>query len=207
MVLPPGARQSLGIPMGAFSSNGSQSSRYEEVPEGYDRFVLENYTPEQMKLFGQQFSQVDPGGYLSKLASGNEGVFQDIEKPALQQFNALQGNIASRFSGAGMGARNSSGFQNSINAASQDFAGQLQSNRQQMRRQAILDLMGLSNQILGQKPYETGLAEIPQQEQGKALGGWGGAIGTAGGAAIGTYLGNPLLGAKMGYAAGTAIDQ
>ena len=195
------------MPMGAYSSNGSSSNMSEYIPEGYEDFRLKNYTPNQMNLHDQQFGTVDPNGYLAKLSRGDTNTFGEIEAPALQQFNALQGNIASRFSGMGMGSRNSSGFQHAMSSASQDFASQLQANRTQMRRQAIMDLMGLSNQILGQKPYETGLAEMPQQEQGKALGGWGGAIGTAGGAAIGTYLGNPLLGAKLGYAAGTAIDQ
>ena len=193
------------MPSGAYSSSGSYSKPYatsrEMVPEGYDQFKLKNYTPEQAKLHEQGFSQVDPNSYLSQLASGNTNAFAEMEKPALQQFNALQGNIASRFSGMGMGSRNSSVFQQNMSAASQDFAGQLQANRSKMRQQAIMDLMGLSNQLLSQKPYETGLAQQPQQEQGKALGGWGSVIGGVGGGIAGMYMGNPMLGASLGSTA------
>jgi hypothetical protein len=193
------------MPPGAYSSSGSYSNApaqtREQDPEGYSSYKLNNYTDQQMQLHGQQFGQVAPNSYLSRLAAGDPNEFAAMEKPALQQFNALQGNIASRFSGMGMGARNSSGFQNSMNSAAQDFAGQLQSNRAKMRQQAIMDLMGLSNQILGQKPYEKGLVQEPHEEQGKALGGWGSVIGGVGGGIAGMYMGNPMLGASLGSTA------
>lgn len=195
----------MGMPSGAYSSSGSYSNApkqsREYIPEGYDDFKLNNYTDQQMQLHGQQFGQVAPNSYLSRLAAGDTNEFAQMEKPALQQFNSIQGNIASRFSGMGMGARNSSGFQNSMNSASQDFAGQLQSKRADMRRQAIMDLMGLSNQILNQKPYEKGLAQEGYPEQGKALGGWGSVIGAVGGGIAGKYMGNPMLGASLGSTA------
>ena len=53
-----------------------------------------------------------------------------MEAPALKQFSGLQGNLASRFSGMGSGARRSSGFQNTSNQAASDFAQQLQANKQ-----------------------------------------------------------------------------
>ncbi len=199
----------MGMPSGAYSSNGSYSKGYaqsrEIVPEGYEDYKLNNYTPEQQQLHEQGFSQVAPNSYLSRLAAGDESEFAKMEKPALQQFNSIQGNIASRFSGMGMGSRNSSGFQNSMNSAAQDFAGQLQSKRAEMRRQAIMDLMGLSNQILNQKPYEKGLAQEPQQEQKPAMGGWAPVIGAGVGAVGGAYMGNPVAGAKIGYVLGSAI--
>lgn len=195
----------MSMPSGAYSSNGSYSKPYEMsreiVPEGYEDYQLKNYTPEQFALHQQQFGQVSPSSYLSRLAAGDPNEFAQMEKPALQQFNALQGNIASRFSGMGMGSRQSSGFQHSMSAASQDFAGQLQSKRADMRRQAIMDLMGLSSQILSQKPYEKGLAQQPHEEQGKALGGWGSVIGGVGGGIAGMYMGNPMLGASLGSTA------
>ncbi len=193
------------MPSGAYSSNGSYSNAPHQVrdqdPEGYSSYKLNTYTDPQMQLHGQQFGQVAPNSYLSRLAAGDTSEFSQMEKPALQQFNALQGNIASRFSGMGMGSRNSSGFQNQMSAASQDFAGQLQANRAKMRQQAIMDLMGLSNQILGQRPYEKGLAQEPHEEQGKALGGWGSVIGGVGGGIAGMYMGNPMLGASLGSTA------
>jgi hypothetical protein len=193
------------MPSGAYSSNGSSSNMSETVPVDYSKFKLNNYTPDQMQLHQQQYSQVDPNSYLSKLANGDQNAYEEMERPALQQFNSIQGNIASRFSGMGMGSRNSSGFQNSMNSASQDFAGQLQSKRADMRRQAIMDLMGLSNQILNQKPYEKGLVADAQQEQKPAMGGWAPVIGAGVGAVGGMYMGNPVAGAQIGYGLGSAI--
>jgi hypothetical protein len=65
--------------------------------------------------------------------------------------------MASRFSGFdknALSARKGSGFQNSANQASSDFASQLQSNRMNIRNQAIKDLMGMSNDLLNQRPYQ-----------------------------------------------------
>ncbi len=190
----------MGMPSGAYSSQ-------DYIPEGYDKFQVGQYTPQQMKLHSEMFQHAGPNSYLSKLASGNQNQFAEMEAPALRQFNALQGSTASRFSGMGMGARNSSGFQNTMSAASQDFAGQLQSNRQKLQRQAIMDLMGLSNSLLGQRPYERGLAQEPQE--GDESSGWGGIIGTGvgavGGGIAGFYAGDPYHGALLGASVGNKL--
>jgi len=138
---------------------GAYSSAKEKIPSGYKKFSIANYTPEQMELFYQMIDELGPDSFLSRLAGGEEGIFDEVEAPALKQFNELQGGLASRFSGMGMGARKSSGFQNASNTAAQDFASQLQSNRQGLQRQAQQDLAGYKNQLLGQRPYETGLTE------------------------------------------------
>lgn len=172
------------MPQGAFSSQDYRAPQ-EKRPHGYSQFSMNQYTPQQQKLFGQQFNQVGQGSYLDRLAGGDESLYAEQEAPALRQFNELQGNMASRFSGQGMGARNSSGFQNSMNAASQDFAGQLQANRQNLRRQAILDLMGISDQLLGQRPVERGLVQKPAKK-----GGWGETVGTLFGGMAGMMTGD-----------------
>ena len=125
-----------------------------KIPSGYRSGQVAQYTPEQMQLYQQSFGQVSPDSYLSRLAGGDESLFNEIEAPALKQFSGLQSNIASRFSGMGMGGRRSSGFQNTMNTAAQDFASQLQSQRQGLQRQAIQDLRGLTNDLLGYRPYE-----------------------------------------------------
>ncbi len=119
-----------------------------------------------MDLFKQMFSQVSPDSFTSQLAGGDEDMFNQLEAPALKQFSGLQGQLASRFSGMGMGGRNSSGFQNASNQATQDFAGQLQSQRLGLQQDAIKNLMGFSDLILGQKPYEQFLSEKPQKQPG-----------------------------------------
>lgn len=121
---------------------------------GYRHFKTQSFTPEQMKLFQSMFGQLGPDSFLGRLAGGDESMFEQLEAPALRQFSSLQGQLGSRFSGMGTGARRSSGFQNTANQAASDFAQQLQSQRMGLQRQAINDLMGFQNQLLGQRPYE-----------------------------------------------------
>lgn len=134
-----------------------------KIPKGYKLGQIQNFTPEMMELFNQLFSHVGPESYLSRLAEGDEDLFNEIEAPAKRDFTGLQGNLASRFSGQGMGARRSSGFQNTMNAASSDFAQDLQSKRQGLQRDALKDLMGFSNDLLNQKPYESLITEKPKK--------------------------------------------
>lgn len=124
------------------------------IPKGYRKGQITQYTPEQMGLFGALFSHLGPDSFINRLASGDQSMFEQLEAPALKQFGELQGNIASRFSGMGSGARRSSGFQNTMNQASSDFAQALQSQRLQLRNQALQDLFGMSEKLLGQRPYE-----------------------------------------------------
>lgn len=121
------------------------------APSGYRQF--EQFTPEQMGLFQQLFSHLGEGSYLSKLAGGDEQLFQQLEAPALRQFSETQGNIASRFSGAGTGGRRSSGFQNTMNQAASDLSQNLQSQRMGLQNQAIKDLMSMSHQLMNESPY------------------------------------------------------
>src|ERR1043166_5744377 len=80
---------------------------------GYKNASIQQFTPEQMKLFEGLFSNVGPDSYLARLAGGDQGIFNQIEAPAMQQFNDFSANIANRYSGmGGVGARRSSGFQN-----------------------------------------------------------------------------------------------
>lgn len=168
---------------------------------GYKQGQMQQFTPEQMDLYKQMFSHLGPDSYTARLAGGDQSLFDEMEAPGLRQFNELQGGIASRFSGMGAGARKSSGFQNTTTAAAQDFAGQLQANRQQMQQQAIKDLMGMSNDLLNQRPYENYRVEPREKKSG-----WqqfaAGALPLAG-AAAGGYAGG-TQGAKWGYKAGQA---
>lgn len=160
------------------------------VPKGYNLGQLQQFTPEQQQLFQQLFGQVGPGSQLSRLAGGDQSQFEQMEAPALRQFGALQGNLASRFSGMGtLGARRSSGFQNTATSAASNFAQELQANRQGLQRQALMDLMGISNQLLGQRPYDRALYEKPQKQLSflQQLG-----IGLSGG--IGEGLGKGVAG-------------
>ena len=103
------------------------------------------------KVQGPTLGGVD---FLSKLASGDQGQFQQLEAPALRQFGQFQGDIASRFSGAGSGARRSSGFQNVMGGAGADLAERLASNRMGLQQGAIDQLMRLYSQLMENDPYQ-----------------------------------------------------
>jgi len=149
-----GYRGPTGMSVGS-SSTGMQ----EKIPKGYQKGVLNNFTPEQHNLFQQLFGQLGPDSFTSRLAGGDEDIFNQIEAPALKQFSGLQGQLASRFSGMGSGVRRSSGFQNTANQAASDFAQQLQANRVGLQQNAIKDLMGFGNELLNQRPYEQTLTK------------------------------------------------
>lgn len=129
---------------------------------GFTPMQMQQFTPEQMQLFQQMFGRLGPDSFLGKLAGGDQSMFDQLEAPALRQFQGMQGQLASRFSGMGQGARRSSGFHNTMNQASSDFAQDLQSQRMGLQNQAIRDLMGMSNQLLQQRPYEQFITEKKQ---------------------------------------------
>lgn len=146
----------MASPTGQSQRGNSTGNFKEKRPHGYQKFSMANFTPEMMDKFMEWMQLTNPEGDLSRLAHGDEEYFNQIEAPALKQFSALQGNLASRFSGQGMGARHSSGFQNTVGQAGSDFAQQLQANRQGLQRQAQQDLSSMYSNLLGQKPYDQG---------------------------------------------------
>jgi hypothetical protein len=175
-----------------------------EIPSGYREGSMNQFTPEQHQLYRQQFEHVSPNSYLSRLARGEEGIFDEIEAPAMRQYQQQVGNLASRFSNYGTGGRHSSGFQNQATAGAANFAQGLQSKRQDLMRQALSDLMSYSQNLLGQRPYEQFITPKQQKESS----GWGGFFGGALGGAGGFLAGGPtgaLTGAKLGYDIGSGF--
>lgn len=153
---------------------------------GYNQITL-GADPRTIKLWEQLMGGISPGlqgglGRTSQLASGgSEEMWNQLEAPALRQFGQLQGNIASRFSGMGSGARRSSGFQNALGGASTDLAERLQSQRISLQQQAIRDLMGMSQTLLGTPLSDTALIPREKPWWQEFLTGIGGAAGQAGG--------------------------
>lgn len=182
------------------------------VPKGYAAGSLQQYTPGQMDLHNQQFGLVGPESQLYQQAQGNDAGFSSYEDYANRQFQNFSGQNASRFSGAsgfgnfgsgGMSARRGSGFQNQQTQGAEDFASQLAMQRQGLQRQALQDLMGMSNTILRQQPNQNYLVRKQPEEQsfwskiaGAGLpiagGAIGGAFGGPAGAAVGSQLGGAL---------------
>ena len=140
---------------------------------------------------GQGLGQYVSGltGKVGGLATGaSDEDWQKLEAPALRQFGATQGNLASRFSGmGGSGSRNSSGFQNTMGEAGASLAEQLQSQRMGYQTQAQQQMMQMINMLLGRDTLNQGF--VPEKEnflKQLTLAGVG-----AGGKAAGAYLGRP----------------
>jgi len=127
------------------------------IPRGYRLGKIQQFSPEQVELFSQLFSHVGPQSYLSRLSRGEEGL--PDEEQAWRDYQGSIGGLASRFSGMGTGLQKSSGFQNTMSQSAQDFALGLKSQRQQLQREALQELFGLSEALLGQRPSEQFLVQ------------------------------------------------
>ncbi len=178
-------------------------------PSGYDVVQTPQMSPEMIQMIQQLRGKVEPGalgsiGDLSKLAAGGtEDTWKQLEAPALRQFGQLQGNIASRFSGAGMGSRRSSGFQNALSGESTDLAERLQSQRLGLQQGAQNQLMSLYSQLMQMNPYEISLME--KKKKGFSGLNWGGALqGATTGAAAGSAA-HPIFGTIGGGILGGAL--
>lgn len=155
------------------------------IPAGYRGGSIQQFTPEESALRQQNMALLGPNSKLRGMAEGSDEGFADFENYANRQFQEFSGQNASRFSGLGMGARRGSGFQNAQTQGAQDFAGQLSMQRQGLQRQALMDLMGLSDTLLGQREQEQIL--LPKSQKSKwwepLLSGAGQAAGQAAGSA------------------------
>lgn len=190
------------------SSMSGSKGPYEgmKLKSGEKLQQIPNYTPQQMQLHDQQYAHVGPDSYTARLAAGDEGLFNEMEAPAMRQFQELQGENASRFSGMGMGARKGSGFQNYQNTATSNFAQDLQSKRQELMRNALKDLMGMSDSLLKQEPWDTE-AIVPKPKKSFLEQMFAGAAPIAGAVGGGILSGGNPAGVMAGYQAGNAASQ
>lgn len=127
---------------------------------GYDLVSIANKTPQQSALSQGVTSRAQGGinssvDYMTRLVQGDPEMFAQLEAPALRQFGQLQGNIASRFSGMGSGARRSSGFQNTMGAAGEDLAERLQGQRMNLQQGASQSMMNLYSQLMGEDHFDS----------------------------------------------------
>ncbi|HEX5553455.1 MAG TPA: hypothetical protein VFX43_09425 [Chitinophagaceae bacterium] len=181
---------------------------------GYDVAQIPTMSPETMQFFQSILGKVQPGAEsainrLSALAGGEESAFAPMEKYAQSQFQERLGDISSRFSGAGLGGRHGSAFQNAVSGAGADLAERLASQRLSYQQQAQNQLLELAHALMGQRTHETALFPEEKPWWQKLLGSTAPIIGTAGGAALGA-LGGPggaLAGAKLGSQVGSAFGR
>lgn len=144
---------------------------------GYDTRHIQNFTPEQLNLLeslipANQKGAVAGTDFLSRLASGDENIFKEIEAPAHEKFQEFLGEAGSKF--GHLGATGSSGFQNLISGESSRMAQDLASQRTGLRTKAIESLLSQSKNLIGERPYENVL--LPQKQKmdyGKLVGEYG----------------------------------
>ena len=187
--------------------SGKSLSRNDKIPSGYRAGQLQQFDPQQTELYNQLYGNVGPESQTARLAEGDEEAFAQMERPAMRQFNELQGGLASRFSGSGGGGsqaqlsnRRTSGFQNTSSAAASNFAQDLASRRQDLMRQARSDLFSMSHELLGQRPQEKFISKKRESEGTN----WGGLAAAGIGATGGFFAGGPM-GAMQGASAGYNI--
>jgi len=152
------------------------------APRGYNQ--VSNFSPQMMNLFQMLLGGTTQGAgkgidWLSKLASGDESTFNQLEAPSHNAFNAKLGDIGNRF--ANIGAVGSSGFNNATTGAASNFAQELGSNRINLQQGALDRLLNQSNSLLNMQPYS-----LQEKDQGFDWGGLlGGILGSLGGPALG----------------------
>lgn len=165
---------------------------------GYQSIQTPTKNAQQMGLFDQLYGGSKNGidsalrGLTSQAQGGNEDYWSQLEAPARREFGQLQGNIASRFSRMGSGARRSSGHQNAQSGAATDFAERLGANRINLQKQAWDQLLGMGSHLFDSNLMETSL--IPKKKKwweslGEGIAGVGGNIsGIAGGYGLGKKI-------------------
>lgn len=165
----------------------------------YKSHAMAQMGPQQMGLLQQLLAQNQPGaaqgtGFLSQLAGGDEGAFQQAEAPAYSAFQRMINQIGTRFSGSGN--RDSSAYDQAVTGAAGEMSQGLQSQRLGLQLGAIEQLLGQSDRLLGQRPYEQQLIAPRQRNNylGQILGMTGGALGSAIAGPLGGSIGGGLGG-------------
>lgn len=163
--------------------------------KGFNTAQMPNMPPEMMQLLMQLLGPSGEGAgesidWLRQLIGGDESGYEDA---AHRAFDKRVGQIASRDSH--LGARNSSGYRNSIANAGAEMSENMADKRTNLIMQAIQMLMGNSQKLLQQQPFQNFAVPKPQKNQGTD---WGSVIGGVGEAV-------PALANIFGSGAGAAI--
>ncbi len=175
---------SLGGGSGYKPSGGSTGANQgSKKIAGYNLTTLPTMSAETKQLYDYLLSNFPKEGLAKglgltgRVAGGDQGAFDELEAPAYSAFDRFSGQTASRFSGEGMGARNSSGFQNAIAQGQSDLSQGLASQRMGLQRQALQDLRGFSQDLFGTQTQENVLSKKPSSFWDYLLQGAGMGIG------------------------------
>lgn len=115
--------------------------------------------PLQMQLMQQLIQGIGPGigqgtDFLTKLLSGDESIFKEIEAPMIRQFEQQTvPGLAERFTAQGSGGQSSSAYQQQLGAAGSRLAQDLASQRAGYRMSALDRLLSQAQAASSMQPY------------------------------------------------------
>lgn len=116
--------------------------------------------PGRQQLYEQTVAgatQALPGGFdfLSRLLSGDESIFSELEAPAIRQFQEqIVPGLAERFTAFGEGGQGSSAYQQQLAAAGSRLAQDLAGQRAGYRMSALDRLLSQASQSMRATPYD-----------------------------------------------------
>lgn len=176
-------------------NSGPMGGNYNfKTPKGYSSYSQQTMDPQALQFRNQLMGAVQPGAikgadFLSRMAGGDQSMFEEMEAPAWNDYEQGMGAMGTRFSNMGMGAQNSSGFKQAMGGMAGQFAQNLHSQRMSFQQQAIKDLMGMSGELMGMKTMDSGLVKKPPSGWEQFLSMISGMSGQAGGIAGGMGMG------------------
>jgi len=137
---------------------------------GYKGVSVPNLNPKQMNLLNSTLGGLGNGqqginqglDYLSRLAGGSDEGFQPYEAQAQRSFNQNIGQLASRFSG--LGARDSSAFENAAAGAAGNLAEELAGKRHDIQSNSLNSLMSLLSRLLGIQSHDNYYMQEPEEQ-------------------------------------------
>lgn len=136
------------------------------LPKGYEQYSLPAMGSDQKGVYDLFRNQFQSGGgtdvlkQLFSMAQGKGDIFNQLEVPARRELNANLANIGSQFGLSG--TNKSSGFQNAIAGAGQNFQEGLYGKRADLMQKSMSDVLSLGEKLLGMPTEYYGLAKQPQ---------------------------------------------
>lgn len=149
-----GGMAALSTPTFTPTGRGGISSFLYGTPESY--FT----TPGRAQLYEQLArgtTSTLPRGFdfLSRLLSGDESIYRELEAPALRQFQEqIVPGLAERFTAMGQGAQGSSAYQQQLLQAGSRLAQDLAGQRAGYRMSALDRLLQQAGQTAQTSPYD-----------------------------------------------------
>ena len=154
---PMGAGMQQQIPQPSFTPTGRGGTAREFLlgtPEAY--FSL----PGKQQLYQQMLAGTSQGlpqsyDFLTRLLSGDESIYRELEAPALRQFQEqIVPGLAERYTAMGEGGQGSSAYQQQLAAAGGRLAQELAGQRTGYRMSALDRLLQQAGQTMRTSPYD-----------------------------------------------------